>query len=171
MGADAWHRAAPFRKKLVRLNSGLCPDDAALAAWEAGYFPELTERPDVQDLLDAIARELSGDPVLTQEDRDEIFNAEQAAREREQTEAAIFEAASVPGRVIPQGSEALPGADGAVVYLYEAAWPNRKGQEARRYLAEAFRPGERKHAWHHVFPSQEARMERVAAFLTGGFAS
>jgi len=87
LGVEAWHRAAPFRKKLARLDSGLCPDDAALAAWEAGYFPELTERPDIQDLIDVVARELSGDPVYTLEDRQEIFNAEMRAHERELTSA------------------------------------------------------------------------------------
>lgn len=33
LGADKWHRAAPFRPKLLRVDSGLCPDDAALMLW------------------------------------------------------------------------------------------------------------------------------------------
>lgn len=36
------------------------PDEMALRAWEAGYFPEFGERPDVNALLDAIDDELRG---------------------------------------------------------------------------------------------------------------
>ena len=35
-------------------------DDAAFAAWEAGYFPELSERPDVATFLDALRDNYSG---------------------------------------------------------------------------------------------------------------
>lgn len=73
MGADNWHKEKPFRKKLVRQADGktrtiagskseigYTPDDVALAAWEAGYFPGLASRPSVNDLLDAIDGELRG---------------------------------------------------------------------------------------------------------------
>lgn len=39
---------------LVNNESGMKLDDAAQAAWEAGYFPDLTERPDVNTFLDAL---------------------------------------------------------------------------------------------------------------------
>lgn len=35
-------------------DQGMTLDDAALQAWEAGYFPERTERPTVNDFLDAL---------------------------------------------------------------------------------------------------------------------
>jgi hypothetical protein len=35
-------------------------DDAAMAAWEAGYFPELTERPSVNEFLDALRDTYNG---------------------------------------------------------------------------------------------------------------
>jgi hypothetical protein len=38
---------------LVNNESGGNLDDAAHAAWEAGYFPELNERPSVSQFLDA----------------------------------------------------------------------------------------------------------------------
>ncbi len=39
---------------------GMSLDEAALKAWEAGYFPEFSERPTPNDLLDAIAETHSG---------------------------------------------------------------------------------------------------------------
>lgn len=39
---------------------GVGLDDAALSAWEHGYFPEFSERPSVNDLLEAIDEELRG---------------------------------------------------------------------------------------------------------------
>lgn len=76
MGADAWHKAQPFRKRLVLPAEGSdvlpgmeaqgnanSPDATALAAWEAGYFPNHPERPTVDDFLQAVDRELRGSPV------------------------------------------------------------------------------------------------------------
>lgn len=39
---------------------GVGLDDAALSAWEHGYFPEFSERPSINDLLEAIDEELRG---------------------------------------------------------------------------------------------------------------
>lgn len=36
------------------------PDELAMRAWEAGYFPEFTERPSVNDLLEALAESVAG---------------------------------------------------------------------------------------------------------------
>lgn len=80
MGGDAWHRGAPFRKRLVRkvdrsqanmlgaAPSDTAPEDVLRAAIDAGYFPELAGREagtyddaiDNNILLDAIAAELRG---------------------------------------------------------------------------------------------------------------
>lgn len=77
MGADAWHKGKPGKRRLVRDTSGdgqssLLADgglgvneygaDAwAMRAWEAGYFPEFgEERPTANDLLDAIAEGVAG---------------------------------------------------------------------------------------------------------------
>lgn len=81
MGGDAWHRGAPFRKRLVRtVDKGqasfvgaeqrdTAPEDVLRAAIDAGYFPELAGREagtydDALDnnlLLDAIGAELRGE--------------------------------------------------------------------------------------------------------------
>lgn len=45
---------------LINNKNGRNLDDMALAAWEAGYFPQSSERPTVNDMLDAIGEELGG---------------------------------------------------------------------------------------------------------------
>lgn len=74
MGADKWHKGKVGQKKLLRsFNRGQMsmlgsdgqqnsnsPDELAMRAWEAGYFPEFTERPSVNDLLDAISEGVAG---------------------------------------------------------------------------------------------------------------
>lgn len=45
---------------LINNKSGNNFDDMALSAWENGYFPNNIERPDIQELLDAINDELFG---------------------------------------------------------------------------------------------------------------
>lgn len=71
MGADAWHRGKPGRRKLVK-DQGELIDEGGLGeneysadawaarAWEAGYFPEMAERPSANDLLDAVAEGVAG---------------------------------------------------------------------------------------------------------------
>lgn len=45
---------------LINNKNGRNLDDMAMAAWEAGYFPQSSERPTVNDLLNAIGEELGG---------------------------------------------------------------------------------------------------------------
>jgi len=171
IGAAEWHKAKPFRRKLVHIDSGMCPDDAALAAFEAGYFPGLTCRPEIQDLIDAIDAELAGKPVYTAPDSRMLYEQEMAAYDREETMDALYDltavpvAQDVPGRVIPPYSEIVTGACGEVVYLYEAMFITKKGREGKSFYAKAFRAGEKRHAWHHVYPTHEARMDAVNEFL------
>ena len=61
MGASDWHKEKPGRSKLIN-PKGMTLDDAALEAWEAGYFPDKQDRPTINDLLDAIHDELRGEP-------------------------------------------------------------------------------------------------------------
>lgn len=60
MGGNDWHKEAPFRKKLIN-EKGVHPDDAALKAWEEGYFPEHAERPDINAFFEKVEKELRGD--------------------------------------------------------------------------------------------------------------
>ncbi|MFN3856533.1 MAG: hypothetical protein ACK4RV_02205 [Caulobacter sp.] len=66
MDADGWHKGKPGRRRLVNNDGGMTLGDAAVAAWENGYFPDA---PDAagdyypvtgQDLLDAIRSEIAG---------------------------------------------------------------------------------------------------------------
>lgn len=72
MGADVAHVGKPFNRSLI---GNMHPDDAALKAWEAGYFPGHAERPSVDDLFGAIGEELRGNPSYARE-------ADQAALDR-----------------------------------------------------------------------------------------
>lgn len=65
---EGWLRrmeAHRHRPGLVNTQAGMPLDDAALRAWEAGYFPGATERPTINDLLDALDEDLRGGPVAT----------------------------------------------------------------------------------------------------------
>lgn len=66
--ADRWHRAQPFRNRLVNEN-GLDMGDAAQRALDAGYFPELGRDGSITgaDLLAAIDAELKGKPRYARE--------------------------------------------------------------------------------------------------------
>lgn len=65
MDADKWHKEKPGRPRLMR-EDGVDLDDAALAAWEAGYFGYGGERPDINDLLELIREELAGRKIYPQ---------------------------------------------------------------------------------------------------------
>lgn len=80
MGADRWHTAKAFRRRLVRAD-GMALDHAADLAHERGYLlgyaaPSLAHGGDLQDyhpatveqLLEAIERELAGRPCYGAED-------------------------------------------------------------------------------------------------------
>lgn len=89
-GANEWHKGKPGRRKLIRphddtgtfagmkADNANTPDALAMAAWEAGYFPNQPERPTVNDLLDALDQELSGRPVYAADNttqNDELLSA------------------------------------------------------------------------------------------------
>lgn len=84
--------------------SGMNLDDAALRAWEAGYFPELTERPSVNQFLDALRDTHEGrNRRFLPEDMGEIdrYHAAQSERysiqqQRFETGQPVYEDRSVP---------------------------------------------------------------------------
>jgi hypothetical protein len=92
MGGNEWHRGRPGRRKLLRESTrdqmaafGTAnqntPDALAQAAWEAGYFPGLTERPDVNTLLDAIGEELRGNARHAETDTSATVDMRAAAED------------------------------------------------------------------------------------------
>ena len=166
MNADKWHRAVPFRKKLVREDSGHTPDDCCEIAFEAGYFPRHAQRPDISELLDAISEDLASGSVYSHYDSDELERiaiSEYYAIEAEAVEQA--KAQEAPGRVIPLHSTAVYGLAGDVVFNYEIPFMTKKGRAGISYYAKAFRAGERRHAWHTVFRTEQARADAVHEFL------
>ena len=89
LGAELWHKDKAFQKRLVT-EHGAFLDDMAFNAWEAGYFPTLIERPDINQLLGAIDEELRGDVKYSEQ------NIDQAAADQrfilEDIEQALEEA-------------------------------------------------------------------------------
>lgn len=83
MNAELFHKGKPFQKKLVRDN-GMELDDAALMAWEKGYFPELQERPTVNEFLEKLAEDLKGNSKYSELDRDLINEYEGAISKNEE---------------------------------------------------------------------------------------
>lgn len=81
IGADRWHVGRPYQHSLVGSGNA---DDMALRAWEAGYFPELTRRPTINEFYNALGDEMRGrarfareaDPAVRQR-----FDASRAAEE------------------------------------------------------------------------------------------
>lgn len=80
MGGRNWHRGKVGRRKLLRdvaqggadllgdtTGNDNTPDALALAAWEAGYFPNMAERPSVDQFLEAVGQELGGRPVYAED--------------------------------------------------------------------------------------------------------
>lgn len=61
--------------------SGNRVDDAALAAWEAGYFPG-TERPTANEFLDALSNDVSGRPRYPQASASSQIEADEIERAR-----------------------------------------------------------------------------------------
>lgn len=86
-------------------DSGMTLDEAAEAAWEAGYFPELQERPSINEFLDALrgTHEGTGRRFLPDDlpEIDEYYGRQQARYDLEQEEIAaggpVYVDRSVPG--------------------------------------------------------------------------
>lgn len=81
MDAGAWHKGKAYQKPLIGTGSA---DDQALRAWEAGYFPNMLERPTINDLHDAIRSELRGKPIYAKpvdQAAMDRFNGREAADE------------------------------------------------------------------------------------------
>ena len=138
MGADQWHKGK-FRKKLIRDGkqkealpgmgggignaSGFGQDEIALKAWQAGYFPDMMDRPTIADLQEAISNELRGNPVYartpgtTEEMRqaaDELramldqagIDPDKASPKQIKDAVAAYQAEWQGGRAFDQGSPA-----------------------------------------------------------------
>ncbi|KKL67036.1 hypothetical protein LCGC14_2139000, partial [marine sediment metagenome] len=84
------------RPGIINNKTGMYLDDAALEAWEAGYFPDHTERPTVHEFIDALRADVRGESRrFTPEDADLL---EQQAWEDQVVEAADRLGIKVSGR-------------------------------------------------------------------------
>lgn len=187
MDADRWHRAKPFRQKLLRVDEGMTPDYAGVCAYEAGYFQA---RPEVNELLDLIATDLASGCVYSERDRDEI---QRLALSDEDEEEITYDAPPefrVPlhlrtikpvKRLIPARSVAMEGPHGTVAYMYQFTTQRRHGLYVSPYLARAlggaeaitkfcakcFKPDDTAPALHAAWDSEVARAWFVDDFFNG----
>lgn len=167
--ARAWHRAKPFRRRLVRDDGkGVSPDHATLIAWEAGYFPAHAERPEIDALIDAIRQELNGKPILTVEDEERAAIQEQARLvAREDDYAEFSEPLPEVSHHVPDGS--VPVYDvvsGAIAYLYGKSYTTKSGRQGMTLYAKIYRHfRDAKAASHHVYKDEAERDAAVAEFF------
>ena len=79
MDARLWNKDKRFQRRLVS-DAGMNLDDAALSAWEAGYFPEFgDQRPDINALLDKLREDIAGRPQYSERGGDVRTADHQAA--------------------------------------------------------------------------------------------
>lgn len=79
MDARLWNKDKRFQRRLVS-DVGMNLDDAALSAWEAGYFPEFgDQRPDINALLDKLREDIAGRPQYSERGGDVRTADHQAA--------------------------------------------------------------------------------------------
>ncbi|AHE52823.1 hypothetical protein NX02_05420 [Sphingomonas sanxanigenens DSM 19645 = NX02] len=94
MGIDNTPRKLPFgqvENRLGRLvaDEGMTLDDAALRAWEAGYFPNHTSRPTIDEFLEALGNTHAGNArSFHPDDLAEVAAFENAQAQRYAVEAA-----------------------------------------------------------------------------------
>jgi hypothetical protein len=149
MNAERWHRAKPFRKKLLRDDEGMNPDYATLCAWEAGYFHGYQERPEINELLDLIATDLASGSVYSEQDSDEIMRlalSEDCDMPENPMEHVAPKDFRVPvqlrpppppnQREIPANSTPVHGDDGLVVYLYRTEFYTAQQRYVNPWLAK-----------------------------------
>ncbi len=85
-----------FFGKLVDDENGLDFDDAALRAWEAGFFPDSLERPTIDEFLDALrSTHTGGNRVFRPDDFDEVDRFYSAQAERGKIETAAQEGSPI----------------------------------------------------------------------------
>jgi hypothetical protein len=105
-----------FLGRLVR-EDGMTLDDAALKAWEDGFFPGRTERPTVDEFLDALASTHRGESrVFHPDDFDRLAAFEDARRARGAAEQS-------GGLAEVRGQTAGPDRPFAPVEAYKADLP------------------------------------------------
>lgn len=104
---------------LVNNESGMKLDDAAQAAWDAGYFPDHTERPDVNTFLDALRGTQEGwKRHFLPDDFAEIDRFYGAKAERQDLDALRSEVGQVwQDKSEGQGMKAISGVKGEIVRI------------------------------------------------------
>jgi hypothetical protein len=84
---------------------------------------------------------------------------------REENMNELRNLADVPGRSIPENSTEIFAPNGDVIYVYRKGYETRKGRKGFSLYAKAFRAGQRRHEWHHIFADEAALREKMKEFF------
>lgn len=133
-------------------NAGRTLDDAALNAWQAGFFPDHAERPTINDLLDAVDEDLKGVPHYSNANEAALANY-QEARARNSEVLRLSGELGIPTTNITREQFF----DAVAEHLSEEDFDARVGQEGQR-TGDLYRKAERQasawlvdHASPHTF--------------------
>lgn len=112
-------------------------DTMALRAWENGFFPSKTERPTVNEFLDALREDYGGNPQVRGEDEAYFVDAERAAQVEEDLRSQGID----PGKFKREaGLRLFLGQEPRAAFAGEANAGMRALRETRRQLAEIIEP-------------------------------
>jgi hypothetical protein len=142
--------------------TGRSLDDVALRAWETGYFPTLQERPDINQLLDAIDDDLRTGEVVTLDDMayfedravvaemkqelaqygvDEVIRSERDVREyvieRESSSGQVEGAQADPQVKLAEARQELDGLERELAELHREIDPSPTGEALYRVAMRA----------------------------------
>lgn len=114
MDAQLWNHGKAFQRRII--GDGDSDDGWAMRAWEAGYFPELVERPTPRQLYDALDAEFRGKPRYARE-------ADQGAadryRMREEAEEMLYRGGSPDDVPNPDDYVGRPAPENGPVWTTE----------------------------------------------------
>jgi hypothetical protein len=126
---------------LLAPNKGLHPDDAALSAWEAGYFPELGERPSIDALHEAVRAELAGKRRYRTDDVKAAEAADIASAWSEHVAATLGSLDAARGMTEAELADALELAGGRKAWEPYAKGAPLSDQELRNLSVDALLSG------------------------------
>ncbi len=113
------------RPGLINSKAGQSFDDAALHAWESGFFPDRGSRPDINTFLEALREDFNGTPVVRQGDLEKLaYNDYLASLDRSIHDVGLDPATATAAKV----QAAFDAAEKGAKSKYRKATPAAKAR-------------------------------------------